>query len=269
MSGGSSSHSPAVRDPSRTLSTYNIRASVHRYMRLVHISDSTTKNGVNQEARFPKKNRSTPKHTGQTVLENWQRKSDARSCYDCLLPGHVAADCTTDKRQAAALRVILEWLATTHASVLPKLGARSAVRAWYRTNGVNFGRHNANVLSLMTTAVNKTGLAVPKAERPAVKRAVGRKTNPVNAVFSDNDFTLESSSSSSCYIDFSFNSRRGKHRVCRSAEDLRRHPSLSPFNARSGQSTRAGWGRMVEERVQAATFSLWLGSNQGSHVVDH
>jgi hypothetical protein len=77
--GGSSSQSPAVRYPSRTFSTYNVRASVHRYVRLVHISDSTTKNGVNQEARFPKKKRSTPKHTGQTLLENWQRKSDARS----------------------------------------------------------------------------------------------------------------------------------------------------------------------------------------------
>jgi hypothetical protein len=64
-------------------------------------------------------------------------------------------------------------------------------------------------------------------------------------------------------------SRRGDHRVCRSAEDLRRHPSLSPFNARPGQSTRAGRGRMVNGRVQAATFSLWMGSNQGSHVVDH
>jgi hypothetical protein len=58
-------------------------------VRLVHISDSTTKNGVNQEARFPKKKRSTPKQTGQTLLENWQRKSDARSCYDCLHPGHM------------------------------------------------------------------------------------------------------------------------------------------------------------------------------------
>jgi hypothetical protein len=37
-----------------------------------------------------------------------------------------------------------------------------------------------------------------------VKRAVGRKTNPVNAVSSDDDSTSESSSSSSCYIDFSF-----------------------------------------------------------------
>jgi hypothetical protein len=37
-----------------------------------------------------------------------------------------------------------------------------------------------------------------------VKRAVGRKTNPVNAVFSDDDSTSASSSSSSCYIDFFF-----------------------------------------------------------------
>jgi hypothetical protein len=37
-----------------------------------------------------------------------------------------------------------------------------------------------------------------------VKRAVRKKTNPVNAVSSDNDSTSETSSSSSCYIDFSF-----------------------------------------------------------------
>jgi hypothetical protein len=69
---------------------------------------------------------------------------------------------------------------------------------------VDFGRHDTNVLSHMTAAVNKAGLAVPKAGRPAVKRAVGRKTNPVNAVSSDDDSTSESSSSSSCYIEFSF-----------------------------------------------------------------
>jgi hypothetical protein len=204
ITGGSSSQSPSVQGPSRTFSTYNVRASVHRYVRLVHISNSTTNNGVNQEARFPKKKRSTPRQTGQTLLENWQRKSDARSCYDCLLPGHIAADFTTDKGQAAAVRVILEWLASTHEAVLPKHDARSAVRAWYRTNGVEFGRYDTNVLSLMTAACNKAGLAVPKSGRPAVKCAVGRKTNPVNAVSSDDDSTSESSSSSSCYIDFSF-----------------------------------------------------------------
>jgi hypothetical protein len=71
---------------------------------------------------------------------------------------------------------------------------------------VDFGRHDTNVLSLMTAAVNKAGLEVPKAGRPAVKRAVGRKINPVNAVSSDDDSTSESSSSSSssCYIDYSF-----------------------------------------------------------------
>jgi hypothetical protein len=69
---------------------------------------------------------------------------------------------------------------------------------------VDFGRHDTNVLSLMTAAVNKAGLAVSKAGRPAVKRAVGRKSNLVNAVSSDDDSTSESSSSSSCYIDFSF-----------------------------------------------------------------
>jgi hypothetical protein len=121
-----------------------------------------------------------------------------------LLPGHIAADFTTDKGQAAALRVILEWLASTHESILTKHNDRSAVTAWYRTNGVDFGRHDTNVLSLMTAAVNKAGLTVPKARRPAVKRAVGRKPNPVNALSSDDDSTSESSSSYSCYIDFSF-----------------------------------------------------------------
>jgi hypothetical protein len=121
-----------------------------------------------------------------------------------LLPGHIAADFTTDKGQAAAIRVIIEWLATAHEAFLPKYDARSAVRAWYWTNGADFGRHDANVLSLMTTAVNKAGLAVPKARIPAVKRAVDRKTNPVNAVSSDDDSTSESSSASSCYIGFSF-----------------------------------------------------------------
>jgi hypothetical protein len=91
-----------------------------------------------------------------------------------------------------------------HEAVLPKHDARSAVRAWYRTNGVDFGRYDTNVLSLMTAAVKKAGLAVPKAGRSAVKRAVGRKTNPVNAVSSDDESTSESSSSSSCCIDFSF-----------------------------------------------------------------
>jgi hypothetical protein len=109
-----------------------------------------------------------------------------------------------DKGQAAALRVILEWLASTHEVVLSKHDARSAVRAWYRTNGVDFGRHDMEVLSLMKAAVNKAGLAVPKAGGPAVKRAVGRKTNPVNSVSSDDDSASESSSSSSCCIDFSF-----------------------------------------------------------------
>jgi hypothetical protein len=41
----------------------------------------------------------------------------------------------------------------------------------------------------MKAAVNKAGLAVPNAGRPAVKRAVGRKVNPVNAVSSDDDST--------------------------------------------------------------------------------
>jgi hypothetical protein len=57
---------------------------------------------------------------------------------------------------------------------------------------VDFGRHDTNVLSLMTAAVNTPGLAVPKAGRPAVKREVGRKAIPVNAVSSDDDSTSES-----------------------------------------------------------------------------
>jgi hypothetical protein len=69
---------------------------------------------------------------------------------------------------------------------------------------MDFGRHYTKVLSLMTAAVNKAGLAVPKAGRPAVKRAIGRKPNAVNAVSSDDDSISESSSSSSWYIYFSF-----------------------------------------------------------------
>jgi hypothetical protein len=121
-----------------------------------------------------------------------------------LLPGHIEADYTTEKGQTAALRVILEWLASTQDAVRPKHDARSAVRVWYRTNGVDFGWNDTNVLSLMTAAVNKAGLAVPNAGRLAVKRAVGRKSNPVKAVSSDDDSTSDSSSSSTCYIDFSF-----------------------------------------------------------------
>jgi hypothetical protein len=204
ISGGYSSKSAAVRVPPRTFSTYNVRASVYRYVRPVYISDSTTKNCVHQEARFSKKKRFTPKQTGQTLLENWQRKSGARSCYDCLLRGYISEDCTIDNEQAAALRVILEWLVTTHEAVFLKHDARYTVRFWYRTNGVDFGMHDANFLSLMTTAVNKAEIAFIKAGRPVVKRTVGRKTNPVNTVSSGDDSTLESQSLSSCYIDFSF-----------------------------------------------------------------
>jgi hypothetical protein len=73
----------------------------------------------------PQEDEVDPKHTGQTLRINWQHKSDARSCYVFLLPGHIAADCTTDKGQAAALRVIFEWLATAHEYVLSKHDARS------------------------------------------------------------------------------------------------------------------------------------------------
>jgi hypothetical protein len=140
---------------------------------------------------------------------------------------------------------------------------------------VDFGQHDTNVLSLMTAAVNKAVLVVSKAGIPAVNRAVGRKTNPVNAVSSDDDSTSESSSSSSCYIYFSFKRVAEEATIVyaglqkTSGDTHRCHPSLSPFNARSGQSTRAGRGRMVDGRVQAATFSMWMGSNQGSHVVGY
>jgi hypothetical protein len=139
----------------------------------------------------PRRRDRPPSRQAKTLLENWQRKSDARSCYDCIPSEHIAADCTTDKGQAAALRVILEWLVSRHEAFFPKHDARSAVRAWYRTNVVDFGRHDTNVLSLMTAAVNKAGLAVPKAGISAVKRAVGRKANPINAVSSDDDSTSE------------------------------------------------------------------------------
>jgi hypothetical protein len=113
-----------------------------------------------------------------------------------LLQGHIAADCTTEKGQPAAVRVILERLATTHEDVLPKHDARSAVHACHQTNDVEFERHDANVLSLMTTVVNK-------AEIPVVKRVAGRKINPVNAVSLDDSSTSVLSSSSFCYIDVS------------------------------------------------------------------
>jgi hypothetical protein len=92
---------------------------------------------------------------------------------------------------------------------------------------VDFGRHDANVLSLMTTAVNKAGLAVPKAGIPAVKRAVGRKTSPVNAVSSDDDSISESSSSSSCYIDFSF--KRVAEETQPSCMPVCRRPQAKPI----------------------------------------
>jgi hypothetical protein len=107
-------------------------------------------------------------------------------------------------RVKVKIKLLTNQRTVTHEAVLPKHDARSTVRACYWTNGVDFGRHDTNVLSLMTAAVNKAGLAVPKDGRLAVRRAVGRKTNLVNAVSSDDDSTSESSSSSSCFIDFYF-----------------------------------------------------------------
>jgi hypothetical protein len=97
-----------------------------------------------------------------------------------------------------------------------------------------------------------------------VKRAVGRKTNPVDYASSDDDFTSDSSSSFSCNNDFSLKiaAEVATVFVSRSAEDLRRNPSLFLFDADSGKSTRAGWERMVNGRLQAATFSLWLESKK-------
>jgi hypothetical protein len=94
ITGGSSSQHLAVRGPSRTFLTHNVRASVHRYVRLVHISDSTTKKGVNQEARFPKKKRSTP---SKQVRLCWKIGSAS--------PTHVPAtiDCFRDILQQIVL----------------------------------------------------------------------------------------------------------------------------------------------------------------------
>jgi hypothetical protein len=108
-----------------------------------------------------------------------------------------------------------------------------------------------------------------------VKRAVGRKTNPVNAVSSDDDSTSESSSSSSFYIHFSFKRVAEEATVVyaglqKSSGDTQRclHSMLDLVNPHV-LSTSASRGRMVDGRVQAATFSLRMGSNQGSHVVDY
>jgi hypothetical protein len=165
----------------------------------------------------------------------WQipLRKDSQDCQSFITPDGMytllalSTNCnSTDKGQAAALRVILEWLASTHEAVLPKHDARSEVPAWYRTNGVDFGRHDTNVLSLMTAAVNKARLAVPKAGRPAVKRAVGNKINPVNAVSWDDDSTSESSSSSPCYIDFSFTTVAKRRPSCMPAW---RRPQATPI----------------------------------------
>jgi hypothetical protein len=103
-----------------------------------------------------------------------------------------------------------------------------------------------------------------------VKRAVGRKTNPVNAVSSDDDSTSERSSTSSCYIDFSFERVAEEATIVYSGLQTTSGDTYSCLHSMLdfGQSTRASRGRMVDGKVQAATFSLWLGSNQGSHVVD-
>jgi hypothetical protein len=150
LTGGSSSQSSAVRGPSRTFSTYNVRANVHRYVRLVHISYSTTKNASTRRPGFPRRRGLPP-------------SKQARLCWKIgsANPTHFPAtiDCLQDILQKIVLptrgrasRVILEWLASTHEAVLPKHDARSAVRAWYRTNGVDFGRHDTEVLLVPTAA---------------------------------------------------------------------------------------------------------------------
>jgi hypothetical protein len=145
------------------------------------------------------------------------------------------------------------------------------VRAWYLTNDVDFGRHDTNFLSIMTAAVNKAELAVPKAERPAVKRAVGRKTNPVNAVSSDDDSTSEWSSSSSCYIDFSFTRVAEEATiVCAGLQKTSgdTHRCLHSMLDLGNPHVLAGvewWTKEYKPRL----YSLWMGSNQGSYVVDY
>jgi hypothetical protein len=88
ITGGSSSQSPAVRGPSRTFS-YNVRASVPRYVRLVHISDSTTKNGVNQKVRFREldRTRNATQHLQSVLVVMMDDiKSNIKVCLDdCLL----------------------------------------------------------------------------------------------------------------------------------------------------------------------------------------
>jgi hypothetical protein len=197
------------------------------------------------------------KQIGRTLLENWQRKS-ARSCYNCLLPGYIAADFTTDKGQVVALRVILEWLATTHEAVLPKHDPRLAVRAWYGTNDLDFGRHDAN-FSVPHDNGGQLGWTHRLQGRKTCSEACGRKQNQPRKV-SVFGRRLDIRVVVLFLLIYRFllqeSSRRGDRRVCLFAEDLRRHPSLYPLNAGSGQSKRAAWGKMVDGRVQAATFSL-------------
>jgi hypothetical protein len=108
-------------------------------------------------------------------------------------------------------------------------------------------RHDTDFLSLMTAAVNKDGLAVPKAGRPAVKRAVGRKTKPVNAVSSDDDSTSESSSSSSCYIDFSFT----------------RVPKEATIVYAGLQKTSGDTHRCLHSMLDLGNSHVWQGQNGG------
>jgi hypothetical protein len=135
----------------------------------------------------------------------------------------------------------------------------------------DFGRHDTNVLSLMTATVKKAGLAVPKAGRPAVKRAVGRKTNPVNAVSSDDDSTSEWSSSSSCHIYFSFTGVAEEVTIVyaglqKTSGDT--HRCLHSMLDLSNPHMLAGAEWWTED-YKPRNVSLWMESNQGNHVVDY
>jgi uncharacterized protein (DUF2336 family) len=141
ISGGSSSQSPAVRGPSRTFSTY-VRANVYRFVRLVHISDSTTKNGVNQEARLLKTRRSTPKQTGQTLLKKLAAQIRRTFLLRLLASGTY---CSRFQYRQGAGRRLTRYprvcAATTHEAVISKYDARSAVR------GLRSERHECSVIN--------------------------------------------------------------------------------------------------------------------------
>jgi hypothetical protein len=87
-------------------------------------------------------------------------------------------------------------------------------------------------------------------------------------VSSDDDSTSESSSSSYCCIDFSFKKVAEEATVVyaglqRTAGDTHRCLHSMLYLGNSHVLAGAKWWK------QAATFSLWMGSDQESHVVNH